>query len=128
MGTRRQIAPGCWAVLDSLGRLRVIRLVSNLRESRDPKLTTAAFFEHYGQRAPAQAPFSSQTVYSNIAFPILSFAVEAVTKRPFAEFVANEIWKPSHMTRSFTTKPDDALGFIPAKDIWWDANLGFEGP
>ncbi|KAG7294063.1 hypothetical protein NEMBOFW57_004125 [Staphylotrichum longicolle] len=90
--------------------------------------TAVAFFEHYGQRPPAQVPFSSQTVYSNIAFPILSFAVEAITKRPFAEFVTNEIWKPSKMTRSFTTKPDDALGFIPPKDIWWDANLGFEGP
>lgn len=129
MGTPRQTAPGCLAVLASSGRLRVTKLVSGPDcESQQLQLTTTAFFEHYGQRAPAQVPFSSQTVYSNIAFPILSFAVEAVTKQPFADFVANEIWKPSHMTRSFTTKPDDALGFIPAKDIWWDANLGFEGP
>jgi CubicO group peptidase (beta-lactamase class C family) len=88
----------------------------------------SAFFKHYGQRPPAQAPFSPQTVYSNIAFPILSFAVEPITNQSFADFVRNEIWTPSNMTRTFATKPDDSLGFIPANDIWWDANLGFEGP
>jgi hypothetical protein len=32
------------------------------------------------------------------------------------------------MTRTFATKPDDALGFIPTKDIWWSTDLGFEQP
>ena len=67
-------------------------------------------------------------MYSNIAFTILSFAVEAITNQPFADFVANEIWKPANMTRTFATKPDDALGFIPANDVWWSTDLGFEGP
>lgn len=75
------------------------------------------------------APFSSQTVYSNIAFPILAFAVEAITNQTFPEFVTKEIWKPTNMTRTFASKPkDDSIGFIPANDIWWTADLGFEGP
>ncbi|AEO59775.1 hypothetical protein MYCTH_2128856 [Thermothelomyces thermophilus ATCC 42464] len=48
-----------------------------------------------------------QTVYSNIAFPILSFAVEAIANQSF---------------------PDAGLAFIPPNDIWWSADLGFEGP
>lgn len=87
------------------------------------------FFEHFGQRPPAQVPFSPQTVYSNIAFPILSFAVEAITNQSFTEYVTNEIWKPTEMSRTSATKPDDdSLGFIPANDVWWAADLGFEGP
>jgi CubicO group peptidase (beta-lactamase class C family) len=88
-----------------------------------------AFFERFGERAPVYAPFSSQTVYSNIAFPILSFAVEAITNQTFSDYVTNEIWKPLNMTRTFTDKPeDDSIGFIPDKDVWWDADLGFQGP
>ncbi|KAK4154098.1 beta-lactamase-like protein 2 [Chaetomidium leptoderma] len=93
-----------------------------------PSCNKTIFFERFGERPPVQVPFSPQTVYSNIAFPILSFAVEAITKQPFADFVNNEIWKPTNMTRSFTEKPDDDLAFIPVNDSWWDADLGFQGP
>ncbi|KAJ4300249.1 hypothetical protein N0V88_002921 [Collariella sp. IMI 366227] len=32
------------------------------------------------------------------------------------------------MIRTSATKPDDKKGFISTKDIWWNADLGFEGP
>ncbi|EAQ83479.1 hypothetical protein CHGG_09883 [Chaetomium globosum CBS 148.51] len=62
-----------------------------------PGCNKTVFFEHFGQRPPAQVPFSPQTVYSNIAFPILSFAVEAITNQSFTEYVTNEIWKPTNI-------------------------------
>ncbi|KAK4143391.1 beta-lactamase-like protein 2 [Dichotomopilus funicola] len=93
-----------------------------------PACNKTAFFKHFGQRPPVQVPFSPQTVYSNIAFPILSFVVEAVTNQSYVDFVHDNIWKPTNMTRTFASKPDDSLGFIPANDIWWPADLGFEGP
>ncbi|GAB1317827.1 Beta-lactamase 2 [Madurella fahalii] len=83
------------------------------------------FFEHFGQRAPVQLPFSPQTVYSNIAFPILAFAVESLTNQSFASFVQNEILNPINMTRTFAATPNDTVGFIPANDVFWDAQLGF---
>lgn len=67
-------------------------------------------------------------VYSNIAFPILAFAVESITNQSFASFVENEILKPTNMTRTFATTPDDAMGFLPANDLFWDAQLGFAVP
>ncbi|KAH6623277.1 beta-lactamase/transpeptidase-like protein [Chaetomium tenue] len=94
-----------------------------------PGCNKTVFFEHFGQRPPAQVPFSPQAVYSNIAFPILSFAVEAITNQSFTEYVTNEIWKPTNMSRTSATKPDDdSQGFIPVNDVWWTADLGFEGP
>ncbi|KAL2169482.1 hypothetical protein VTG60DRAFT_6026 [Thermothelomyces hinnuleus] len=77
---------------------------------------------------PLRPLFSAQTIYSNIAFPILSFAVEAIANQSFVDYVNKEIWKPTKMTRTFATQPDAGLTFIPPNDIWWSADLGFEGP
>ncbi|KAK3292926.1 beta-lactamase/transpeptidase-like protein [Chaetomium fimeti] len=93
-----------------------------------PGCNKTVFFEHFGERPPVQAPFSAQTVYSNIGFAILGFAVEAITNQSFTDYVTNEIWKPLDMARTSATQPDEALGFIPANDVWWAADMGFEGP
>ncbi|KAL2193853.1 beta-lactamase/transpeptidase-like protein [Corynascus similis CBS 632.67] len=93
-----------------------------------PSCNRTAFFANFGKRPPAQVPFSAQTVYSNVAFAILSFAVETIAKQPFADYVSKEIWKRTNMARTFATQPNASLAFIPVDDIWWPADLGFEGP
>lgn len=67
-------------------------------------------------------------MYSNIGFALLGFVVEAVTNKPFEQFLREEIFGPAGMTRSFATKSDDSLGYIPRDDLWWNATLGFEAP
>ncbi|KAK4160896.1 beta-lactamase/transpeptidase-like protein [Cladorrhinum sp. PSN259] len=93
-----------------------------------PACNRSVFFERFGERAPVQLPFSPNAVYSNAAFAILGFVVEAITNRPFNEFIETEIWRPLNMTLTFAAKPDDALGFIPTDDIWWNATLGYGDP
>ncbi|KAK0721700.1 beta-lactamase/transpeptidase-like protein, partial [Lasiosphaeria miniovina] len=86
------------------------------------------FFDRFGERAPVELPFSPNTVYSNIGFALIGFAVEEVTGRSFSDVLVNDIWGPLGMTRSFPTKPEDSLGYIPRDDRWWNATLGFESP
>ncbi|KAK4203118.1 beta-lactamase/transpeptidase-like protein [Triangularia verruculosa] len=93
-----------------------------------PECNRTVFFERFGERAPVQLPFSPNAVYSNAAFAILGFVVEAITNRSLNEFIETEIWRPLNMTSTFATKPDDALGFIPTDDIWWNATLGYGDP
>ncbi|KAK4207241.1 beta-lactamase/transpeptidase-like protein [Rhypophila decipiens] len=93
-----------------------------------PECDRQVFFARFGERAPVELPFSANPVYSNIAFALLGFVVEAVTNKPFSEYLHDEIFTPAGMTHSFAEKPDDSLGFIPPNDEWWNATLGFGAP
>ncbi|KAK3312304.1 beta-lactamase/transpeptidase-like protein [Apodospora peruviana] len=94
-----------------------------------PECDRSVFFARFGERPPVQLPFSPNTVYSNIGFALLGFAVESVTQKHFVDYLDDEIWGPLGMTHTFATKPDDdSLLYIPRDDIWWNATLGFESP
>ncbi|KAM7197442.1 Beta-lactamase/transpeptidase-like protein [Naviculisporaceae sp. PSN 640] len=93
-----------------------------------PECDREVFFARFGERAPVELPFSANPVYSNIAFALLGFVVEAVTNKPFSEFLHDDIFAPAGMNHSFASKPDDSLGYIPLGDEWWNATLGFEAP
>ncbi|KAI0156085.1 beta-lactamase/transpeptidase-like protein [Pestalotiopsis sp. NC0098] len=91
----------------------------------DPPCPEHVFWDLFGQRPPVYAPFT-EPVYSNIAFALLSWAVETVTNRTFSDYVRETIWEPAGMQHTFASKPDDSLGAIPVDDTWWTATVGLE--
>jgi CubicO group peptidase (beta-lactamase class C family) len=83
------------------------------------------FWNLFGQRPPVYPPFTD-AVYSNVAFAILSWAVEMATNVTFSDYVRQIIWDPTGMHHTFANKPDDSLGAIPVDDTWWKATVGLE--
>lgn len=94
-----------------------------------PELTKFLVFDkRFGQKPPVYLPYSSNTVYSNIGWTLLGRVIEKVSGIPSGDYINENIWKPLGMKHTFAEKPDDALGFIPAGDGFWNATLGFEAP
>ncbi|KAI1878406.1 uncharacterized protein JN550_000588 [Neoarthrinium moseri] len=91
----------------------------------DPPCDRTVFWKLFGYRPPVFPPFTT-SVYSNVGFALLGWAVESVTKTRFSDHVRNTIWEPTGMDHTFDSKPDDSLGFIPVNSKWWDATIGYE--
>ncbi|KAJ6131351.1 hypothetical protein N7523_001811 [Penicillium sp. IBT 18751x] len=75
-------------------------------------------------------PTSSTPIYSNAAFQILGYVVEALTSRDFDNVLEKDIIKPLNLTHTFYNTPSTKLGVIPISqgEYWWDFNIGEEGP
>ncbi|KAJ3549798.1 hypothetical protein NM208_g322 [Fusarium decemcellulare] len=85
------------------------------------------FWKRFGERPPIYAPFSPNTVYSNIGWVLMGMIIEKVSGLPTVEFLEKNIWGPTGMSNTFGSKPeDDSVGFIPPQDQWWNATLGFQ--
>ncbi|ETS85167.1 hypothetical protein PFICI_03192 [Pestalotiopsis fici W106-1] len=91
----------------------------------DPPCPENVFWDLFGQRPPVYPPFTD-AVYSNVAFALLSWAVEMTTNVTFSDYVRQTIWEPTGMHHTFVSKPDDSLGAIPVDDTWWTATVGLE--
>ena len=94
-----------------------------------PRCNETNFYEDFGNHHPIFAPFASPA-YSNIGYSILGMVVEAASKMSYHAFVEKEIFKPLGLTHTTPADPPTAnkTGFIPANDIWWGSNIGFESP
>ncbi|KAI1058907.1 hypothetical protein LB507_004033 [Fusarium sp. FIESC RH6] len=93
-----------------------------------PECTKKDFYERFGERAPIYAPFESNPVYSNTGWALMGFIIEKVSGMPSGDFIKKHIWDPVGMDHTYDKKPDDALGFIPPGDLWWNATLGYGDP
>ncbi|KAH8199700.1 hypothetical protein TruAng_006108 [Truncatella angustata] len=91
----------------------------------EPACPETLFWDLFGQRPPVYAPFKVP-VYSNIAFALISWAVEVAANVTFSEYVRETIWKPTGMLHTFASQPNDSLGAIPTDDTWWKATVGLE--
>ncbi|KAH7127255.1 beta-lactamase/transpeptidase-like protein [Dactylonectria macrodidyma] len=60
------------------------------------------FFKQFGKRPPVYAPFSTNTVYSNVSWALLGWVIEKA---------------PTGMNHTFASQPDSSLGFIPDGDL-----------
>ncbi|KAL8297746.1 hypothetical protein RB597_007227 [Gaeumannomyces tritici] len=87
--------------------------------------TEKDFFEGFGSRAPVFAPFSAPA-YSNIGSPLLSFVVERLTNKSYAEFFQTAVLQPLGLNDTGMKKPEDSRGVIPLNDTWWSTDIGFE--
>jgi CubicO group peptidase (beta-lactamase class C family) len=86
------------------------------------------FFAKFGKRHPAYAPYTTP-VYSNIAYTILGFVIEAATHGSYENYMQRAIFEPLSMTRTTVGKPSkDNIGFIPSETNWWSTDLGIENP
>lgn len=66
--------------------------------------TEADFFDHWGQKYPAYAPFTTP-VYSNVGFAILGLVIERVTGMPFAQYMRDAIFQPLDLQHTSVDRP-----------------------
>ncbi|KAI1102712.1 beta-lactamase/transpeptidase-like protein [Jackrogersella minutella] len=92
-----------------------------------PPCNRTEFFRDFGKRHPVYAPFTNP-VYSNIGSVILGFAVEAITKMTYENYVQQSIFTPLSMTNTtiFNGPEKNSWGFIPVNESWWGSSLGYE--
>lgn len=64
--------------------------------------------------------------YSNLAFQLLSYAVEKITQQKFSDLVTERLIKPLDLTRTFVTLPSDETDALKLDE--WDWDLGEEAP
>jgi CubicO group peptidase (beta-lactamase class C family) len=75
-------------------------------------------------------PTSSTPVYSNAAFQILAYALEAMTHQSYEELLQRDIIEPLGLSGTYYTTPNISLGVVPndGGEHWWNFDLGDEGP
>lgn len=76
-------------------------------------------------------PTSSTPIYSNAAFQVLGYVVEALAGgEDFEKILEAKIIKPLGMSHTFYTSPNASLGVIPdyEGEYWWDFDIGEEAP
>jgi quinol monooxygenase YgiN len=92
-----------------------------------PFCTRAQFFEGFSKRHPVYAS-STAPIYSNVAFQILSYALENITGVAFATSVHDGLFSPLNLTGSSWTVPaSNSSGLIP-DDSSWAFDAGDEAP
>lgn len=93
-------------------------------------LGVVEFFTNFIHRAPVFLP-ATTPIFSNAAFQILGYILEAITDKPFSSMLENDILGPLNMTDSSLLAPSESTdGVIPASKSasGWAALLGDESP
>ncbi|TVY39709.1 Beta-lactamase-like protein [Lachnellula occidentalis] len=94
-----------------------------------PECDRAQFFNILQRFDPAFAPFST-AAYSNIAYQILSYALEAITGKSYEAMLDESIINKLNLKSTFYNAPYEAVGIIPGtvKSTNWYYSLGEENP
>ncbi|KAI0454104.1 beta-lactamase/transpeptidase-like protein [Xylaria acuta] len=79
--------------------------------------------ESYPVARPAERP-----VYSNIAFTLLMYAVEARTGKNYTELLETYVSGPLGLTNTVVSPGDDDKAVIPPVDNSWGSNYGDNAP
>jgi CubicO group peptidase (beta-lactamase class C family) len=90
--------------------------------------TRAESLRAFLQEAPVSAAFSTP-IYSNGAYQILTYALEAITNRSISDMITDDVFCPLNMEDSSYAFKANASGIIP-KDVmssFWNAPLGDAG-
>lgn len=77
------------------------------------------------QTWPVAATFRTPN-YSNMAFPILAYAIENITGTAFPDLITEELLKPLGLTRTFVTHPYNDTNVVVEEG--WDYDLGDASP
>ncbi|KAE8441352.1 hypothetical protein EG329_005501 [Mollisiaceae sp. DMI_Dod_QoI] len=83
------------------------------------------FFAGFTQRHPVYAP-STSPIYSNVAFQILTYALENITGLDMPTMVSNSLLKPLNLTHSSWTVPKSNSSSILPQGNSWALDLGDE--
>lgn len=81
----------------------------------------------FRKRNPVFVP-NFESSYSNVAFVLLGFVIENVTKLSYEEAIAVTILEPLGIKGASFKKPKDSKGVIPATINDWSYNMGVYGP
>ncbi|KAK8913226.1 Beta-lactamase-like protein sdnR [Metarhizium anisopliae] len=91
-----------------------------------PPCTRREFFDVLLKRRPVSLPFNTPT-YSNAAYRLLGYVVEAVTGTSYTEAVAKSVFQPLGLQNTSTSSPRGAgVGVIPPGNSGWGRPLGDE--
>ncbi|KAL2833873.1 beta-lactamase/transpeptidase-like protein [Aspergillus cavernicola] len=90
-----------------------------------PTCSRSEFFSGPMRRHPI-VPTSSGPAYSNDAFQLLGYILEAMTGNTYSETLEERLIKPLGLTGSSYKAPDDHVGMIPGPKnrTQWDLDLG----
>ncbi|KAK6953659.1 hypothetical protein Daesc_005964 [Daldinia eschscholtzii] len=92
------------------------------------RCTRAQFFTGLGNVPPSFSP-SWTTGYSNAGYQILSYALEAITRKKYPEMLQADIIDKLGLEHTFYQKPDDKLGVIPqGQEDNWSFSIGEASP
>lgn len=78
---------------------------------------------------PSFAPWKTPA-YSNIAYQLLSYALENMTGRPFIDSLTDRVLKPLHLNSTYYYYANQTVGIIP-RDVNltdWKVYIGDESP
>jgi CubicO group peptidase (beta-lactamase class C family) len=87
------------------------------------------FFANFALYYPAVA-VADTPIYSNVAYQILAYALQAITGKDFSDSLDDSLLGPLDLTATFYTTPDPSIGVIPGtlSATEWSYNMGIEGP
>lgn len=87
-----------------------------------------AFFQGFNKRHPVFAPFTTP-IYSNSAFVILAYVLEAITGSTFDKIMEGDVFGPLGLKFTSTSVPDvPGRGVIPIGDPDWFRDTGDTAP
>lgn len=86
----------------------------------------AEYFEGFIKRHPVLPPYTAP-VYSNAAYRILGYVVEAIAGSPYDAVLARSVVRPLGLKMTSTASPSGSgVGVIPPGDSGWGRPLGDE--
>ncbi|KAL3954280.1 hypothetical protein ACCO45_012236 [Purpureocillium lilacinum] len=94
--------------------------------SSQPPCNRKEYFEGFIKRRPVLPPFTAP-VYSNAAYRILGYVVEAIAGSPYDAVLARSVLRPLGLKKTSTASPSGSgVGVIPPGDSGWGRPLGDE--
>ncbi|KAL2139676.1 hypothetical protein VTI28DRAFT_4876 [Corynascus sepedonium] len=79
-------------------------------------------------RSHAQAPPQARPVYSNVAYTILSLALEGATGKNYSAQLRDFFTAPLGMSSTFPSPGDDSAAVIPPVESTWGSDYGINAP
>ncbi|POR36318.1 Uncharacterized protein TPAR_03483 [Tolypocladium paradoxum] len=93
-----------------------------------PPCSRKEYFEGFVQRHPVLPPYASLT-YSNAAYRILGYAIEAMTGASYAVVLQRDVLGPLGLNQTSVSVPGGAgVGVVPPGDSGWAKPFGDEVP
>lgn len=102
--------------------------VIELAQCEKQPCTRAESIRAFLQEAPVEAAFSTP-IYSNGAYQILTYALEAITNRTMSDMITDDVFCPLEMDDSSYALKANASGIIPnsTSGSFWNVPLGDAG-
>jgi hypothetical protein len=123
---QRMITP---FLISTVIRYETKGIIHMIAERTRTDLRVLEFFANFARYYPAVA-VADTPIYSNVAYQILAYAMQAITGKDFTDSLDDALLGPLNLTRTFYTTPDPSIGVIPGtlSGTEWSYNMGIEGP